>query len=132
MIDIDKLTNQISATINCSVKFGNEDVSPSEYPMVKIIPDNGVDTHRWTRAGMAITINFTLQVIDSRENERRVFDIFFKLMQCINDINFGEGLAIGDGDTLDDTSDTGATEYTENEFKISVPLQYKDIINKES
>jgi len=132
MIDIDKLTNQISATINCAVKFGDEDVSPSEYPLVKIVPDNGLDLYRWTRRGMAVTINFTLKVIDSRENERNAFGIFFELMKCINDINFGEGLAIGDNESLDDPSAKGETEYTDSEFIISIPLQYKDIINKES
>ena len=132
MIDIEKLTNQISAVVKCPVKFGIEDTSPSEYPLIQIVPDNGIDMYRWTRRGMAVTINLTLHFIADRENEVSAFNLFYELMKCINDINFGEGLSIGDTDTLDDPSANGTTEYTENDFRIMIPLQYKDIINKET
>ncbi len=131
MIDIDKLTNQISATIDCSVKFGDEDVSPSEYPIIKLIPDNDIDFFVFTSKGMSITITFTLKIIVARENERQAFFIFYDLMKSINGIDPAIGLLTSDKRTLEDRSGLVSTEYTDNEYTLSIPLQYKDIINKE-
>lgn len=132
MINIDELTNKISAVVNCAVKFGNEDVSPNEYPLIQIIPDAGIDFLVFTRKGMSVTISFTLKITVSRENERHAFTLLYELLKNINDIDSAIGMVTSDKKTLEEISGTIETEYLDSEYSMSVPMQYKDRINKDN
>ena len=132
MINIDTITNKINAVTGCAVHFGDVDVSPDEYPVLRIMPDGDIPFFVLTQKGSTVTYQWTLQIIVARKNEREAIRMFEELMKNINSLEPETGIVTSDRRALDEVSGTATTEYTANEYIISLPLQIKDILNKEN
>jgi hypothetical protein len=83
----DYITNQVKV----NVRFGNADVDPSEYPLIRIIPDEEMTAHLMNTKLTTLDMPVNLKIVVDETSEIKAFETLDRLLEKINQYNPQKG-----------------------------------------
>jgi hypothetical protein len=119
--EISELEIFITKNIGVNCGFGDKDITPEQYPYIKILPDLTITPYEHSFKAYTLQLPLTLKIIASRDNELEVLEVFQKIVKKINQFNDYRGHEI---------VAPIEPEYLDNTFELSVPFNLKLIIQE--
>ena len=121
MKEILDVQNSLGGISGVYVHFGTGDFKPSQYPLIQLLPDQGIDFTSMNTNMVNIDIGMNIKIIVDKERELTAFNVLVQTLKTINELNDNCGNML-------DPDGSITTEYTDNTYEISIPYIIKALI----
>ncbi len=116
--EIKDLKQYIISEVKVNCEFGNPDLNPDMYPLVKIMMTDDFDMIFGNTKLSTLDLPLLLKIVVDEKNEMTALGVMDRLLNKINQFNSHKGHVLGD---------SGIPEYVDesNTYEVTIPYKLK-------